>query len=223
MYVDKDRCLCCGSRVRPAITDKFPRFGNGYYDSVSPDGSFREVPVWFCSLECYEKLVGKYLDPAYYFNKGMRDDPELYKEYSYWFNKYSKIMGRPILINLFNPNAYKSLDDCMKPHKDKLEQVWYERKRAAIYKAEERLLDEVLAELKEKERIRQEKEAEQLEKEQRRAQREQARQDEYRRREQMRLDEKRKREDEKREKEEAERAAKQAEDEKWEPQEFGNI
>jgi methionyl-tRNA synthetase len=69
MHISPDQCVQCGSRARPTF--------NAEYLNLGRDGSFRESPCWFCSVECYKTAIRKYIkDKTYDFDNGPEDDRE---------------------------------------------------------------------------------------------------------------------------------------------------
>ena len=85
MYIDPKRCLQCGSRVRHTFAEEDIRDFR-----LSTDGTFSETNFWFCSIDCYKKCVGKYLDPRFHFDKVAEDDPEYQNQMGIWYDEFEK-------------------------------------------------------------------------------------------------------------------------------------
>jgi hypothetical protein len=205
MYIDPKRCIQCGTRVRPNLNPDDITLYN-----VQCDGTFSDSPYWFCSVDCYQKLVGRFLkDPQFQFECKPDDDMGFIEHHLKicYENPVNPILE---FLGLDKNIKYQEQKD----HEYRVE--WYKQKRAAIEVAEHEVLKQLVAEhihqaeidtakqmeLEAKEEIRRQKERERLEEKQQR-------EEERARREQERLDDKRAREEEKRRKEEAERAARE--------------
>src|SRR5206468_9696068 len=50
------------------------RATNLKWPSLSPDGSFMDLPYWFCSIDCYKNEIRKQIDRRYDFNCVAEDD-----------------------------------------------------------------------------------------------------------------------------------------------------
>ncbi|MFY9830020.1 MAG: hypothetical protein WAK69_15750, partial [Rhodoplanes sp.] len=64
---------------------------------LSSDGTFRDTPYWFCSVECYRKAVGKFLNPRFWFDKSVYDDPEFRALHRKWYDDYNEGFNHSVL------------------------------------------------------------------------------------------------------------------------------
>ncbi|MFK4719377.1 hypothetical protein [Bradyrhizobium niftali] len=61
MRFTKDRCLSCGTPQRRRAVDS-------KYSNLDETGRVTFTEYWFCSEECYEKEISKYLEKEYAFD-----------------------------------------------------------------------------------------------------------------------------------------------------------
>ena len=214
MYIDQDRCLQCGNRVRPSLAEDEVGAAN-----LSSDGTFRDTPYWFCCVECYRKAVGKFLNPRFWFDKSVYDDPEFRALHRKWYDDYNEGFNHSILWMLFHKKGRSSQSEWMEPHLAPFREQWMKTKVASIIDAENTLIERIQAEVqheaeqrvaeaeekarKEQERLeeKRQRDEERARKEQERLEEKRQREEERARKEQERIEEKREREEEKRRKE----------------------
>ena len=109
MYVDLKRCIQCGSRVRHTFAEEDIKCDVCDY-LLSSDGNFGETGFWFCSIDCYKKCVGKYLDPRFHFDSRVEDDPMYINEVGKKAEEYQE--HNSFLYGLFHPGySYASVTE----------------------------------------------------------------------------------------------------------------
>ena len=196
MYIDQDRCLQCGNRVRPSLAEDEVGAAN-----LSSDGTFRDTPYWFCCVECYRKAVGKFLNPRFWFDKSVYDDPEFRALHRKWYDDYNEGFNHSILWMLFHKKGRSSQSEWMEPHLAPFREQWMKTKVACIIDAENTLIERIQAEVQHEAEQRVAEAEEKARKEQERLEEKRQREEERARKEQERIEEKREREEEKRRKE----------------------
>jgi hypothetical protein len=73
MYLDPERCIKCGIRIRS--TTPFSKYITNM-PSVDETGSIIGTPYWFCSERCFKSSLSKHIDPEYDLNKKASDTSE---------------------------------------------------------------------------------------------------------------------------------------------------
>jgi hypothetical protein len=132
MAVSQEKCIQCGGRYRRTGLENISPS-----ESLASDGSFMNMPYWFCSVECYKKSVRKYLDTRYDFDKQPEDDEEYcarvaaaYEDY------YDKANSGDFLDRLVNPVGWTKPDVYTKPLVDAALESFHTRKESEIIGAE---------------------------------------------------------------------------------------
>ena len=155
MYIDRDRCIQCGARARPSLTAE----EIGPFAGFSSDGTFRDLTLWFCSIECYQKAVGKFLNTRFHFDKDA-DDPEYVALESHWTQDYNKLFERSFFVNLFTKKGWSSRNDWVEPHLIPFRKNWIAQKQACITEADNKFLERIAAEVEYQDAQRREQEGE---------------------------------------------------------------
>ena len=236
MVYRKDQCLGCG-RPETRRPGNLQTKWNDIGDSggiIEKDGTFVSpcftTHFWFCSEECYEKVLDTFIKN---------------REYSLKYNDENRPPGFQKKIDNLSrqftatyvasdESESEAIEQRYKDDYHSLFKEWNDNRGSAIRWARlelcHRLDDEYWQqhcdehekwmEDLDKEDVAHEKELARILKEGERKDEKRLRDEERARREQERLDEKREREEEKRRKEEEKRAAEEAEEEKWRPRWF---
>lgn len=71
MRLTLDRCLQCGTPVRPSISI-LPT-----YPDVAADGRFANTDYWFCSRDCYALALDGFVPARWHFRTESKNDPEI--------------------------------------------------------------------------------------------------------------------------------------------------
>jgi hypothetical protein len=112
MAVSSDKCVTCSSRARSHDLEIPPNLGL----RLEPDGSFLSLPYWFCSVKCFQKAIGKYLNPRYDIDKKVEDDGEYDATFKRARQEYFDHMTGGIFYQLFNKFPHRTEMDCIHAH-----------------------------------------------------------------------------------------------------------
>ncbi|MGY3132351.1 hypothetical protein ACVWZM_003033 [Bradyrhizobium sp. USDA 4501] len=137
-----DKCLSCGTRVRPKCPIRW---------LDAPDGSFHDLPYWFCSEECYKKIISPLIkEQRYGFDKLPYDDPEweaiVQHRSAEYENKTQGWVGLGIIARHFNPITKMTSDEYVKQFTDAFYYQFRDQAATQLNEAEDRLYSRLLAE-----------------------------------------------------------------------------
>lgn len=137
----EDKCLNCGNRARP----QSPLATISYL--VNDQGKIHQLPYWFCSAKCHQKVVSPYIeDKRYAFDAEPFEDPEFKEIFDAKYLEYIEKTCGGIISNLFNPVAKMTPQQYIQPFYDDFEMEFRSKQRDVIYAAENVLFDRLAAE-----------------------------------------------------------------------------
>jgi hypothetical protein len=124
MRIDPDCCLSCGSHAHPQyldVPDNCPE--------LNSKGRLGDLWYWFCSVECYQKEVRKYLDEVFDFDAEY--DSEL-GDYSEWLEYQPRAISLAVseLIRRVKAEDKHLLEEDMRKEEE-MEERERERQQAA--------------------------------------------------------------------------------------------
>ena len=189
MRFSPDRCLECGTPVRP--TD----IPNSYSD-LKTDGQFAETNYWFCGRDCYARAIDDFVAPTYRFGTDPHQDPDL-KEAAQRLDAEQDRLSNDPDVSQYEFDAFHL---SAKEEIDRLTEHWKACKRAERIIAQSTLRERIFREYQmEQEKLR--------EAEIKKQEKERLREEEARLKEQSKLEADRLKQETKAEAEKAEREA----------------
>jgi hypothetical protein len=111
---------------------------------LSTNGNFDDTGFWFCSIDCYKKCVGKYLDQRFHFDTRVEDDPMYITQVGEISEEYARNTSNFLYV-LFHLLQRES--ELKAPAQRRVTEWWIEAKHEAIRNAETEVLKYINAEL----------------------------------------------------------------------------
>ncbi|MGY3406133.1 hypothetical protein ACVWZV_002246 [Bradyrhizobium sp. GM5.1] len=107
-------------------------------------GYFRELALWFCSVDCYNKAIRRFLNKRFDPEADPYDDPEVLRRMQDAYDGYRASVARGFIANL--PNLFRTENKYIEPRITAALDDFQTQRANAIVHAEDEVYKRVLAE-----------------------------------------------------------------------------